>query len=148
MKLILQKWTETNNESKMNKIRESEWVNEDKEEVWFNVRTVYCLMSIIDQQYALSYITPLFDTQAPTCFGIYVPSSGNFSGPRELLESRNVCCLSYTMSVNVLCAPVQTGPGAHTASCTRGTGSFPGVENGQGVTLIPYPLLVQRSKTE
>ena len=24
-------------------------------------------------------------------------------------------------------APVQTGPGAHTASYTRGTGSFPGV---------------------
>ena len=23
-------------------------------------------------------------------------------------------------------APVQTGPGAHPASCTRGTGSFPG----------------------
>ena len=25
-------------------------------------------------------------------------------------------------------APVQTGPGAHPASCTRGTGSFPGGE--------------------
>jgi len=25
-------------------------------------------------------------------------------------------------------APVQTGPGAHPASCTRGTGSFPEVE--------------------
>ena len=24
-------------------------------------------------------------------------------------------------------APVQTGPGAHPASCTMGTGSFPGV---------------------
>jgi hypothetical protein len=24
--------------------------------------------------------------------------------------------------------PVQTGPGAHTVSCTMGTGSFPGVE--------------------
>jgi hypothetical protein len=38
------------------------------------VRTVHCL-SVIDQHYALSYITPLFDTQAPTCFGIHVPSS-------------------------------------------------------------------------
>jgi hypothetical protein len=27
-------------------------------------------------------------------------------------------------------APVQTGPGAHPASCTMGTGSFPGVKNG------------------
>jgi hypothetical protein len=43
-------------------------------------------------------------------------------------------------------APVQTGPGAHPASCTMGTGSFPGVESGRGVTLTPHPLLVLRSK--
>jgi hypothetical protein len=39
-------------------------------------------------------------------------------------------------------APVQTGPGAHLASCTMGTGSFPGVKSDRGVTLIPHPLLV------
>ena len=39
-------------------------------------------------------------------------------------------------------APVQTGPGAHPASCTMGSGSFPGVKSGQGVTLTPHPLLV------
>jgi hypothetical protein len=39
-------------------------------------------LSIIDQHYALSYITPLFDTQAPTCFGIHMPTSGSFSCPR------------------------------------------------------------------
>jgi len=39
-------------------------------------------------------------------------------------------------------APVQTGPGAHPASCTMGTGSFPGVKIGRGVTLTPHPLLV------
>jgi len=38
-------------------------------------------------------------------------------------------------------APVQTGPGAHAASCTRGTGSFPGLKSGRGVTLTPHPLL-------
>jgi len=38
--------------------------------------------------------------------------------------------------------PVQTGPGAHPASCTMGTGSFPGVKSGRGVTLAPHPLLV------
>jgi hypothetical protein len=27
-----------------------------------------------------------------------------------------------------------------------GTGSFPGVESGRGVTLTPHPLLVPRSK--
>jgi len=39
-------------------------------------------------------------------------------------------------------APVQTDPVAHPASCTMGTGSFPGVKSGRGVTLTPYPLLV------
>ena len=39
-------------------------------------------------------------------------------------------------------APVQTGPGAHPATCTTGTGSFPGVKSGWGVTLTPHPLLV------
>jgi len=42
-------------------------------------------------------------------------------------------------------APVQTGPGAHPASCTMGTGSFLGVKSGRGVTLTPHPLLVPRS---
>jgi hypothetical protein len=42
-------------------------------------------------------------------------------------------------------APVYTGPGAHPASCTMGTGSFPGVKSGRGVTLTPHPLLVQWS---
>ena len=45
-------------------------------------------------------------------------------------------------------APVQTGPEAHRASFTVGTGSFPGVRCGRGVTLTPHPLLVSRSKIE
>jgi hypothetical protein len=43
-------------------------------------------------------------------------------------------------------APVQVGPGVHQASCTMGTGSLLGVKSGRGVTLIPHPLLVPRSK--
>jgi hypothetical protein len=43
-------------------------------------------------------------------------------------------------------APVQTGPGAHPASCKMGTGSFPRVESGRGVTLTPHPFLVPSSK--
>ena len=39
-------------------------------------------------------------------------------------------------------APIQTGPRAHPASCTMDNRSFPGVKNGQGVTLSPHPLLV------
>ena len=34
-------------------------------------------------------------------------------------------------------APVQTGPEAHPASCTMGTGSFLGVRCSRGVTLTP-----------
>jgi len=41
--------------------------------------------------------------------------------------------------------PVQTGPGAHPASCKMGTGSFPGVKCGRSVLLITNPLLVPRS---
>ena len=36
-------------------------------------------------------------------------------------------------------APVQTGPGAHPASCTMGTGSFSGVKSGRGVDADPSP---------
>ena len=39
-------------------------------------------------------------------------------------------------------APVQTGPGAQPASYKMGTGSFPGLNSGRGVTLTPHPLLV------
>ena len=39
-------------------------------------------------------------------------------------------------------ATVQTGPGAHPASCTMGTGSFPGVKSGRVVTLTTHHLLV------
>ena len=41
--------------------------------------------------------------------------------------------------------PVQTGPGAHPASCTMGTGSFPGVKCGRDVLLTTHPFLVPRS---
>jgi len=42
--------------------------------------------------------------------------------------------------------PVQTGPGAHPASYTMGTGSFPGVKSGRGVLLTPRPFLVPWSR--
>ena len=42
--------------------------------------------------------------------------------------------------------PVQTGPGAHPASCKMGTGSFPGVKCGRGMLLTTHPLLVPRPR--
>jgi len=41
--------------------------------------------------------------------------------------------------------PVQTGYGAHPASCTMGTGFFPGLKYGRGVLLTTHTLLVPRS---
>ena len=38
--------------------------------------------------------------------------------------------------------PAQTGPGAHPASCTMGTRSFPGVKSCRGMTLTPHPILL------
>ena len=44
--------------------------------------------------------------------------------------------------------PIQTGPGAHPATCKMGTGSFPGVKCGRGVLLTTtHPLLVPRLPT-
>jgi hypothetical protein len=41
---------------------------------------------------------------------------------------------------------VQTGSGAHPASCPMGTGVlFPGVKCGRGVTLTTHPHLIPRS---
>ena len=37
-------------------------------------------------------------------------------------------------------------PWVHPAFCTMGTGSFPGVRSGRGVTLTPHPLLVPWSR--
>jgi len=41
--------------------------------------------------------------------------------------------------------PVQTGPGAHPASCKMGIESFPGVKCFRGVLLTTHLLLVPRS---
>jgi hypothetical protein len=45
-------------------------------------------------------------------------------------------------------APVQTGPGAHSASCAMGAGSFPEVKSDQGVMLTIHPHIVPRLKKE
>jgi len=39
-----------------------------------------------------------------------------------------------------------SGPEAHPASCTMGTGCFPGVKSGRGLTLTSHPLLVPWSR--
>jgi hypothetical protein len=55
-----------------------------------SVASKYCsMLSIYNQHYALDYITSLFNTQAPTCFGSSLPSSGSFLDTRELLEKQN-----------------------------------------------------------
>ena len=46
----------------------------------------------------------------------------------------------------ILSAPVQTGPGAHPASSTMSTGSFPEVKSGRGVLLTSHPLVMPWSR--
>ena len=48
----------------------------------------------------------------------------------------------FFFTYTFLSRPVQTGPGAHPACCTVGTGSFPGIKSSRGVALTPHPLLV------
>jgi len=46
-------------------------------------------------------------------------------------------------------APVQTGPGAHSASCTMGTGSFSGIKRPEcGVDHPPIPSAAIKGRVE
>jgi hypothetical protein len=56
------------------------------------------------------------------------------------LSSNTVYVLYHFTDLPLVDAP------EYQASCTMGTGSFPGVESGQGMTLTPNPLRVPRSK--
>jgi hypothetical protein len=62
-------------------------------------------LGIIDQHFEL-IITPIFITQAATCFGIHMPSSGSVLYPYELLERQKWLSLSWTVNVGGLCALV------------------------------------------
>ena len=63
-------------------------------------------------------------------------------GSRPIYIYVYIVCIFQVVQSSV----VQTGPGAHPASCTMGTGSFPGVKSGRGLTLTPHPLLVPWSE--
>jgi hypothetical protein len=52
-------------------------------------------LGILDQLYAL-IIIPLFITQAPICFDIYVPSSGS-ERSLELLKAQNWCVMEWEL---------------------------------------------------
>jgi len=70
----------------------------------------------------------------------------NIKGRDHLEDRKEVMVLWTAFSGGLLgTPPVQTGPGAHPASCKMGTGSFPGVKYGRGVLLTTHPLLVPRS---
>jgi len=72
---------------------------------------------------------------------------------KHMKIATNVCSFCtyilpvYRILVGVrFSTPVQTGPGAHTASCTMCTRYFPGVKSTGGMTLTPHPLLVPWSR--
>jgi hypothetical protein len=80
-------------------------------------------------------LVPTHKTGADSVFGI--ATDYGLDGPG--IESRWEARFS---------ASVQTGPGAHPASRTMGTESFPEVKSGQGVTLTPHPLLQPWSRKD
>ena len=84
-------------------------------------------------QSALSFITAMFKSFPLVRMGSSVGIATGYGLDGPGIESRWEATFS---------APVQTGPGAHPASCTMGTGSFPGVKSARGVTLTSNPLLV------
>jgi hypothetical protein len=63
-----------------------------------NEKWKYVYVGITDQHYAL-IITPLLITQATTCFGTYMPSSGSVLYPSELLERQKLLCCSLVCCV-------------------------------------------------
>jgi hypothetical protein len=91
----------------------------------------------------LLWLSQLFNRLLPTF-------SSLFSLPLHLLNDGffYVDCLLELLDLVfiIFIAPVQIVAGTHPASYIMGTGSFPGLESGRGVTLTPHPLLVPRSK--
>jgi hypothetical protein len=87
----------------------------------------------------------------PLCYAVLI-----YTNYRQSLGPGSVVVIATGYGLDVLwieshwgvrfSTPVQTGPGAHPASCRMGTGSFPGVMSSWGVTLTPHPLLVPWSR--
>jgi len=68
---------------------------------------------------------------------------------REFLQITNLLYARLNLLLPALSAPVQTGPGAHPASYTIGTGSFPGVKwPGRGVDHPPPSSAEVKERTE
>ena len=63
----------------------------------------------------------------------------------KFLKLDFIWLLNFTLFFLRDIPPVQTGPGAHPASCTMGTGFLPGVKYGRGVLLTTHHFLVPRS---
>jgi hypothetical protein len=68
---------------------------------------------------------------------------------KKSLLKHGLECPGIEIPVGARCsAPVQTGPGAHAASCTMGTGSLSRGQSGRGVALTTQPHLAPRLKKE
>jgi len=90
----------------------------------------FCIPPILPTTYF--FVNMIFVSLLPqycgpgSVVGITTSYEAGRSGDRNLVGAR-------------FSASVQTGPGVHPASCTMGTGSFPGVKSGRDVTLTPHP---------
>ena len=70
------------------------------------------------------------------------------NGVHSTEKVKNLCLKGITPVGAVFSAPVQTGPGAHSASCTMNTGSISLGSSGQGEVLTSYPNLRSKLKKE
>jgi hypothetical protein len=86
--------------------------------------------------------TDAYTTVMPENYNIIIPLCGPGSSvgiATELRAGRSGDRVPVGARFSAL---VQIVLGAHPASCTRVTGSFPGVKYGRGVLLTTHPLLV------
>ena len=93
----------------------------------------------------------------PLCYSVRVKKIKHISQTERCFMNSIQHCCGPDSSVGITTDCGLDGPGiesrwerdfphlsrpAHPASCTMGTGSFPVVKSGRGVTLTPHPLLV------
>jgi len=82
----------------------------------------------------------------PPCVVVTKSGNLNFVEPSGTVQVCNGTALPFTKYGSRIpvgarfSASLQTGPGAHPASCAMGTGSFRGVKSARGVMLTSHPF--------
>ena len=104
------------------------------------MRNTSCIWYVMSAQTSLFPTNRTVEFTVPTCFGygpgIVVGIATGYALDGPGIESR-------WGEIFRTCPDRPWG--THPASCTMGTGSFPGVKSGRGVTLTSHPIIVSWS---